>query len=211
VYALSCLAGISQRPTARNPRSQKKVHAILTQMNLRVFELCCPADPSCFTIYAVHECEKWSCSSSQPRTENAALQSLRRRKACCAVGQPERCKVHCVQPRRHAVDEGWDGETNGYADEGGADGWDCQNGRPDPYARADRALQRAQADVAEQRERLEKVRFFCLAPLCAATGLCCICKSVQEPSWACPHRVLRDACNSFTCPVADDNSSLTQL
>ena len=26
VYALSCLAGISQRPTARNPRSQKKVH-----------------------------------------------------------------------------------------------------------------------------------------------------------------------------------------
>ncbi len=25
VYALSCLAGISQRPTARNPRSQKKV------------------------------------------------------------------------------------------------------------------------------------------------------------------------------------------
>jgi hypothetical protein len=64
-----------------------------------------------------------------------------------------------VQPRRHAVDEGWDGEgTNGHAEDGAADGWDCQNGRPDPYARADRALQRAQADVAEQRDRLEKVR-----------------------------------------------------
>ena len=57
------------------------------------------------------------------------------------------------------MDEGWGGEgANGNAEEGAADGWDCQNGRPDPYARADRALQRAQADVAEQRERLEKVR-----------------------------------------------------
>jgi hypothetical protein len=56
------------------------------------------------------------------------------------------------------VDEGWGGEPNGHTEDGAADGWDCQNGQPDPYTRADRALQRAQADVAEQRDRLEKVR-----------------------------------------------------
>jgi hypothetical protein len=34
VYALSCLAGVSQRPTARNPRSQKKV-CTLTSLRLQ--------------------------------------------------------------------------------------------------------------------------------------------------------------------------------
>lgn len=55
------------------------------------------------------------------------------------------------------VDEGWDGDLNGYADDGGADGWGYEDNRLDPYGRAEKVLAHAQASVFELRERLEKV------------------------------------------------------
>lgn len=55
------------------------------------------------------------------------------------------------------MDEGWDGDVNGYPDDG-PDGWSYEDSRLDPYARAEKALSRAQAAIVEQRSRLEKVK-----------------------------------------------------
>ena len=62
-----------------------------------------------------------------------------------------------AQPRRHAVDEGWDGDLNGFPDDGAPDGWSFEEGGLDSYGRAERALLRAQQAIVDQRDRLEKV------------------------------------------------------
>ncbi len=63
-----------------------------------------------------------------------------------------------LQPRRHAVDEGWDGDPSGFPDEGAPDGWSCEHSGLDGYARAEKALERARQAVLDQHERLQRVR-----------------------------------------------------
>lgn len=85
-------------------------------------------------------------------------------------------KAMCdLQPRRHAVDEGWDGEANGYPDDGGPSGWAYEDTHLDSYARAERALSHAQAAILEQRSRLEKVR-----PSTMLAMGCCVCCNLAQ-------------------------------
>lgn len=145
VYALSSLAGISQRPTARNPRSQKKVH-IRDRGLLKALFLTSGSE------------SKMLRRLMSIASHHVMLQHSKQQASCAFAPEHSRSSgLSTMQPRRHAVDEGWDGDLNGYPNDGAPDGWAYDDGRQDPYARAEKALARAQADVLEQRERLEKV------------------------------------------------------
>ena len=79
------------------------------------------------------------------------------------------------QPRRHAVDEGWDGD--GYPDEGAPEGWAYEEPHLDALERAQRSAQRAHQNVADQRTRVERVsqgrkgfRGLCIVRFCLRQG-----------------------------------------
>jgi len=55
------------------------------------------------------------------------------------------------------VDEGWDGDLNGFPDEGAPDGWAFEENGLDAYGRAEKSLAHAQQAIIEHRDRLEMV------------------------------------------------------
>ncbi len=78
-----------------------------------------------------------------------------------------------LQPRRHAVDEGWDGDLNGYPDEGAPDGWSFEESGLDGVGRAEKALARAQQAVLDQRDRLQKARSAALSSPSSTDSIDC--------------------------------------
>lgn len=152
VYALACLAGMGQQPTARNPRAPKKVSpcdaadclqpAFVHDGTCSAWDMCLQVGAHFVDILEVYL--PWYMSEAVVSCMHAQHLAMSK-------------FLLLLQPRRHAVDEGWDGDLNGFPDEGAPDGWAYEESGLDAYGRAEKSLARAQQAIIEQRDRLAKV------------------------------------------------------